>query len=503
MLSTHSGHLNFDVPSFLTNEDYVTLTGFTKQQFDEIVTHLTSLNNSAVRSIRTCLAVFLFKLRSGLSNKLIGVLFHLTYSQIQRIVNSTRNALVEDFVPDNLGFQHISHGDFVQNHTTNIAKSLFQPGENEAIVVADGTYVYIQKSADYKFQRRSYSMHKNRPLVKPMMLVGTDGYILDVLGPYLADGSNNDASITKHMLKANEEASKWFKPGDIFIVDRGFRDAVRFLEDRGFDVKMPFYLQKGCKQHSTEEANLSRLVTKVRWVVESVNGRIKQWKLFDKVVPNTLIPSIGDFVRIICALINRFKEPLVKTDATSEAHCRAMLAKSKEPNTVKAFLESNNLLNKRTVYQKLEAEDLMDFPKLSMDDLRNITMGVYQLKQAPSYKKEHCVDDGLYELLVFSENPNLIKLKIQSRHCNSRAHSLWIEYDSLSDDPIKGWYCTCKVGSRVVGCCAHIASALWFLGYERFQGKSSGAVTISTKSLADAADIPTTDSDTDEEYPEE
>lgn len=73
---------------------------------------------------------------------------------------------------------------------------------------------------------------------------------------------------------------------------------------------MPFYLKKGSKQHSTEEANLSRLITIVRWMVKSANGRIKQWKLLGKTVPNTLVPAVGDFVRIVCALCNAYRDPL-------------------------------------------------------------------------------------------------------------------------------------------------------------------------------------------------
>lgn len=65
------------------------------------------------------------------------------------------------------------------------------------------------------------------------------------------------------------------------IVDRGFRDAVTFMEENGLQVHMPFHLPRGKKQHSTTEANISRMVTKVRWVVESANGRLKQWRLLD------------------------------------------------------------------------------------------------------------------------------------------------------------------------------------------------------------------------------
>lgn len=167
-------------------------------------------------------------------------------------------------------------------------------------------------------------MHKIRPLLKSKMIVGTDGYILDVFGPYFADYHNNDAAITKHLLLTNESAKNWFQENDILIVDRGFRDAVDFLEE-GFNVKMPFYLKKGSKQHSTEEANLSRLITIVRLMVKSANGRIKQWKLLGKTVPNTLVPAVGDFVRIVCALCNAFRDPLTPVNDQNSPLIEKML----------------------------------------------------------------------------------------------------------------------------------------------------------------------------------
>lgn len=46
-------------------------------------------------------------------------------------------------------------------------------------------------------------MYKDRSLVKPMMFVASGGYIVDIMGPYLADGKNDDANIfNKTLLKA-------------------------------------------------------------------------------------------------------------------------------------------------------------------------------------------------------------------------------------------------------------------------------------------------------------
>ena len=491
-----SSHLNFDMPYMMSDDDYLSLTGLSKESFADLCGLCTSLRNTTVRTSRTCLAILLVKLRLGLSNKILSILFGLKQAQIQRSVHAARTSLMQKYVPRNLGFQHMTHEEFVEKHTTTISKELFSTKENQAIIVLDGTYVYIQKSSDHKLQRKCFSLHKGRPLVKPMVVTATDGYILSVTGPYYADFANNDAAITKHMFAHDTESiNSWLQEDDICIVDRGFRDSVDFLKERSYDVHMPSYLPKGQKQHSTEEANVSRLVTKVRWVVESVNGRIKQWQFLNKVVPNTYLPNVGDFVKIVCAFINKYRSVLIDVNKGSEL-AQKMLQKSKERNKLLSYLENKKLLQKRTCYAPIGAADeiLADFPIISLDELREITMGVYQLKLAPNYSREHQSEEGDYELLVHKENATLLKVKIQSRHTNSCQHSVWIEYNSLDgENPIDGWYCTCKNGARVVGCCAHIASIIWYLGLDRHIEKKVHSTKKAANALLNASAKPDRD----------
>ena len=117
-----------------------------------------------------------------------------------------------------------------------------------------------------------------------MMVVSTTGYIIETFGPYLADGKNNDAKITKHIAEDGDKLKSYFKNDDLFIMDRGFRDILDYLDSIGIEAKMPAYLEKNKKQHDDLEANEFRLITKIRWVVETANGVIKSWKYFDNVV---------------------------------------------------------------------------------------------------------------------------------------------------------------------------------------------------------------------------
>ncbi|CAF3450016.1 unnamed protein product [Rotaria sp. Silwood2] len=40
-----------------------------------------------------------------------------------------------------------------------------------------------------------------------------------------------------------------------------------------------------------------------------------------------------------------------------------------------------------------------------------------------------------------------------------------VQFDDKDDDePIKGRFCTCLVGARIIGCCAHVTALIWHLG---------------------------------------
>ena len=110
------------------------------------------------------------------------------------------------------------------------------------------------------------------------------------------------------------------------ICDRGFRDVIQSLSDLGYEVKSPVYLNKFQNQHNTEKANESRLVTKVRWTVESYHSRMKKWRILSDRVENQFLPKIGDIVKIVSAALNAFRGPIITNaqDAESLSMARGM-----------------------------------------------------------------------------------------------------------------------------------------------------------------------------------
>ncbi len=181
-------------------------------------------------------------------------------------------------------------------------------------------------------------MHKGRPLVKPMLVVITTGYIVSCLGPYFADHKNNDAAITKHILYNNREnITQWLQKDDIIVIDRGFRDALDYLHKHDYQTFMPAFLDKKSKQFSTVTGNETRFVTKIKWVIESANGRIKQWRIFDKVLPNSVLKTVGDLLGIVCALQNAYDASFIKSTVKDKMLAEKMILLKDKTNELADF----------------------------------------------------------------------------------------------------------------------------------------------------------------------
>ena len=126
---------------------------------------------------------------------------------------------------------------------------------------------------------------------------------------------------------------------------------------------------------------------------------------------------------------------------------------------------------------------------------------MYQLKQARSYTQEHLSADGSFDISVHRHDDSLLRAKIQSRHVSSKQYCLWISYDINAQPAITGWYCQCKVGARTIGCCAHIAAVLWYLGYQRHVPGTPSLPTDHSQHFLNAADADwNSDDDNDEVF---
>ena len=71
-----------------------------------------------------------------------------------------------------------------------------------------------------------------------------------MLGPYPAN--QNDADIMKTIIEDPNGLCNFLRSNDVFVLDRGFRNVVKYLEEKNFEVLIPSLKGKR-KQFSTEE----------------------------------------------------------------------------------------------------------------------------------------------------------------------------------------------------------------------------------------------------------
>lgn len=312
------------------------------------------------------------------------------------------------------------------------------------------------------------------------MIVTPDGYILESFGPYAADQS--DATIMRQFVETNE-FQKCLERGDVFIVNRGFRDVMQCLRELGYRAYyMPLIRSNIERQLTTQQANESRKVTICRWVVETTNGYIKnQFRQLRLQYANTAARKMKEEFRIACALLNAFGARYRNHNLVNEI-IQQIVRKQNEPNHLSEIVNRNNRrLNRLTaVFERMDAiQGLDEFPILSLSDLIIMALGTYQIAQARSYYGEHIKGaNGAYtieicrenRLNLFGANSRLLRAKIHSRHSGQRIYFVYIINNAReSRCQIEGCYCSFIVGNRTLGCCSHVMSVVWFMSWARHQ----------------------------------
>eukprot|EP00732_Lithocolla_globosa_P003920 Lithocolla_globosa_v1_NODE_3354_length_1692_cov_4.690898.p1 type:complete len:479 gc:universal NODE_3354_length_1692_cov_4.690898:188-1624(+) len=234
----------------MSNSLCKTWTGWNKKQLEKMLPHLSALkmHNSCNRSRFEALVMFWVKLKTNLPFQNIASMFGIADHEnagrlaVSRCFKLVADLLNKNFVPEFLGVGNMT-SQKAKQHNTPFTKTFWG---DRVIVILDGTYFYKNKSGHYAFMRRIYSGQKKRALTKFMSIVFPDGWCLDTIGPFKANGKNNDAHITEYIFENCEELFNWLAEHNaMFVLDRGFRDAAEILTAGDFDFDMPAFLKKG------------------------------------------------------------------------------------------------------------------------------------------------------------------------------------------------------------------------------------------------------------------
>lgn len=104
-----------------------------------------------------------------------------------------------------------------------------------------------------------------------------------------------------------------------------------------------------------------------------------------------------------------------------------------------------------------------------------ISLGVFQLKRARSYAEERASTTDFtghvsYDIQQSKDFSDIIRVPTRSAHVNRTTYHPTIRFN---DNEVLEWWCDCPSGGRFVGCCSHVASAVWFLAFARWQTQTN------------------------------
>ena len=90
-------------------------------------------------------------------------------------------------------------------------------------------------------------------------------------------------------------------------------------------------------------------MTKVRWVVEAVNGRLKtQFRALHHIVQNTNIESKLMELKICCAILNKYGERFISDKDNSEFIANRILSRMDSPQKLHGAVKENSLTARGT-----------------------------------------------------------------------------------------------------------------------------------------------------------
>lgn len=152
-----------------------------------------------------------------------------------------------------------------------------------------------------------------------------------------------------------------------------------------------------------------------RWVVEAVNGRYKNvFPFFKHMIEGTYVPKIMRFNRVACAILNKYFLPLF---ANNEFHKTiADVSRNQYPkfNQLKKEIEELGIQRMTSKWEKASENMVSSFPELTLDDLKRITLGSYQITIAGKYIEQHMKEDSHFGIFIHRANAEIIRAKIQS-----------------------------------------------------------------------------------------
>lgn len=240
------------------------------------------------------LFMFLCRLKCGLLEQDLAVRFNCHISTISRKIITWAN------------FLYFVLGSFNIWPTRNQIKDKMPP-EFQLLypttrVIIDATEIKTERPSSLALGSKCYSSYKSSHTLKGIVGIAPHGAVTFISSLYT--GSMSDVEMTRLC-----GIVELLESGDSIMADKGFV-LNKVLEGTGVQVNIPpFLMNQG--QFSKEQVEETQTIARLRIHVERHIRRVKEYHLFDKIIPLSMVGTINQ-MWTVANVLTLFRGPLVK-----------------------------------------------------------------------------------------------------------------------------------------------------------------------------------------------
>lgn len=241
------------------------------------------------------LLLTLFKIKTGLTFRCIGILFGIPtsvassiFTKFVRHLKGTTQTWV--FLPSQRAVRDTLPESFKENYSN-------------CRLIIDCTEFRTQVPSTVEQRVQMYSNYKSAYTAKYLIGITPGGLIAFISKGY--GGRATDSFISNDCGFVG-----LLNEGDVVLADKGF-PSVQVVD--GVVLVMPPFSKRNQTQFSEEDMQLTYEIARVRIHVERAIQRIKSFEILAKLVHIDLLPLLDDIIHFVCVLVN-LSSPIIKND---------------------------------------------------------------------------------------------------------------------------------------------------------------------------------------------
>lgn len=235
------------------------------------------------------------RLRRGFALQHLSDLFGVATSTVSRIFTAWVNFMYLKFAQINIWPS--------REVITKTMPEVFKDKYPSTRVIIDCTEIKCEMPSSLLLNTELFSSYKNHTTLKGLIGIAPNGAVTFISQLYTGSISDREIVIRSGFL------AQEFSEGDSVMADKGF--TIQDLLPLGTSLNIPPFLGQ-LEQMSAENVIRTQQIASVRIHVERAINRIKNYKIWNGVIPLSLFGLVNQMWSI-CSFLSNLQDPLIST----------------------------------------------------------------------------------------------------------------------------------------------------------------------------------------------